>query len=316
MKKIIAALFAAFMLFSLCACTAEKKTVLNISGTEINSEIFTYYLDRVLRRPSDYGLADSPENNDIKSAVIDECKKYLAANTQFRDAGLSLSSADKVEISESVNNFWIRFENHYKEIGVSKQTLTKIFTSQKYSDVLFTETYDKGTDNAAAEKEIKDYFYNNYISFRTVCAYFTADDGITPMTQIEKTGLISSFEGFVQSAGGSTDKFAEAVSSAGYSLSNSVLLKKGSDGYPDGFFEKVYAQADNTIQIIVYDECVFAVVKENLKEKGDSVYVNYRTSCITDLYSADSDRKTEEYIAAMTVEEKGGTINRLIKKMK
>lgn len=316
MKKIIAALIAVFMIFSFCACTADKKTVLVISDTEINSEIFTYYLDRVLRRPADYGLADSPENEDVKAAVINECKKYLAANTRFRDAGLSLSSAEKVEISESVNNFWIRFENHYKEIGVSKQTLTKIFTSQTYSDVLFTETYDKGTDNAAAEKEIQDYFYNNYIGFRTVCAYFTAADGVTPMTQIEKNDLISAFDGFVQTAGSDIQKFSETVINAGYSLSDTVLLKKGSDGYPDGFFEKVYAQADNTIQIIVYDECVFAVVKENLKEKGDSVYVNYRTACIADLYSADSDRKTEEYIATMTVEEKGGAVNRLIKKMK
>lgn len=316
MKKILAALLAVFMIFSLCSCGQSKKTVLTISGSEIDSEIFTYYLDKVISRPTDYGLTDNPDDKDVKAAVITECKKYLAANTEFRDAGLSLSSAEKVEISQTVNDFWVRFENHYKEIGVSKQTLNKIFTSDAYSDAIFNETYDKGTGNAAAEKKIQDYFYNNYISFRTVCAYFTAADGATPMTQIEKNELLAAFEGYVQTSGNDVDSFSEAVNNAGYPLSNSILLKKGSDGYPDGFFEKVYAQTDNTVQLIVYDECIFAVVKENLKGKGESVYANYRSSCINDLYSADADMKTEEYIATLTVEESGSAADRLIDKIR
>ncbi len=315
MKKAVAALLAVMIIFSFCACAGAKKTVLTISGAEIDNEIFTYYADKVIHRPTDYGLTENPIDSDVKNAAIDECKKYLAVNTEFRDAGLSLSSAEKTEISQTVNDFWVRFENHYKEIGVSKQTLTKIITSQSYGDALFAETYDKGTGNAAAEKEIQDYFYNNYISFRTVCAYFTAADGVTPLTQAEKNDLLAAFDGFVASSGADTEKFAETVNNAGYPLSNSILLKKGSDGYPDGFYEKVYAQTDGTIQIIVYDECVFAVVKENLKSKGEGVYANYRSSCISDLYSEESDAETNEYISTLTVEEKGNTLDRIIDKL-
>ncbi len=315
MKRFVAALLAVFIIFSLCSCAREKKTVLTISGTTIDSEIFTYYADKVIQRPTDYGLTENPIDSDVKAAAINECKKYLAANTKFRDAGLVLSSSQKTEISQTVNNFWLRFENHYKEIGVSKQTLTKIFTSDAYGDKLFSETYDKGTDNAATEKVIQDYFYNNYISFRTVCAYFTAADGITPLTQAEKNDLLAAFDGYVKTAGVDTEKFAETVNNAGYPLSNSILLKKGSDGYPDGFYEKVYAQADNTVQLIVYDECIFAVIKENLRSKGEGVYSNYRSSCISDLYSAQSDAETEEYIATLTVEENGSSLDRIIDKL-
>lgn len=315
MKKLSAALLAVLMIFSFCACSAQKKTVLIISGTEINNEIFTYYADKVIRRPTDYGLTENPVDSDVKEATINECKKYLAANTEFREAGLSLSSSQKTEISQTVNDFWVRFENHYKKIGVSKQTLTKIITSTTYKDAIFTETYDKGMGDAAAETEIRDYFYNNYISFRTVCVYFTSADGTTPLTQAEKNDLLASFDGYSKTAGADTAKFAETVNNAGYTMSNSILLKKGSDGYPDGFYEKVYAQADDTVQIIVYDECVFAVIKENLKDKGESVYANYRSSCISDLYSAQSDAKTEEYISNLTVEEKGSTADRIIDKL-
>lgn len=313
MKKFAAALLAVMIIFSLCSCVQNNDTVLVISDTEISREIFTYFLDKVVQRPASYNLPENPLKEDLKEAAITECKQYLLANTEFRNRGLSLSSAKKVEISQTVNDFWVRFENHYNKIGVSKQTLTKILTAQAYEDVLFTAEYDKGTENTQAEAVIQNYFYENYLCFRTVCAYFTSADGSTPMTQMEKSQLISSFNLFTQNPGADISAFIETVQNAGYTLSDSVLLKKGSEGYPDGFFEKVYAQSDNSVQIIVYDECVFAVWKENLKDKGESVYSSYRSSCISDLYSEQSEAKKIEYIKKLTVKENGGKIDRIIK---
>ena len=312
MKKIIAALLAVLLLFSLASCTSSKKTALVISGTEIDSEIFTYYLDKIIHRPADYGLAENPERKLLRQTAIDECKKYVAVNTSFRDKGLSLSAADKVEISDNVNYFWVRFEKHYDEIGVSKQTLTKIMTCNAYEDAIFTATYDRGIENAAAEKELTDYFYSNYVSFRTVCAYFTAPDG-TPMSQADKIALVESFGTLARNTAVDAQEFSETVTAAGYTLSDSIILKKNSDGYPSGFFEKVYAQANGTVQILEYDECVFAVMKENLEAKGEAVYVNYRTSCINDLYSDASEDEIKNYMETLTVEEKNA--DRIINKM-
>ena len=316
MKKIAAALLAALMLLLLCSCSGGKQTVLTVSGAEIDSEIFTYYLDKVIQRPTDYGLTNNPQKDELRQAAVNECGKYLYANTEFRNRGLSLSAAEKVEISERVNDLWVRFENHYEDIKVSKQTLTKIQTSQAYGDAIFTSVYDKGAGDAAAEKELQDYFYSNYVCFRTVCAYFTSADGSSPMTQLEKNELLASFDALKNNNDKEAGAFAETVQAAGYTLSDSVLLKKGAEGYPAGFFEKVYSQATDTVQIIVYDECVFAVFKEDLKAKGESVYVNYRSSCISDLYSEQASREIEEYIASLQVEEKSGRIDRIIKRLK
>ena len=303
MKRFAAFFAAVIIIFSLSSCSNKKKTALVIAGTEINSEIFTYYLDKVYQAPQDYGLAENPPDKELKQAVINECKKYLAANTSFRDKGLTLTASEKVEISQAVNNYWIRFENHCKKIGVSKQTLTKILTSQAYGDALFAAEYDKGAGDAESEKVLQDYFYENYISFRTVCAYYTAADG-SPMTQLEKTQLLSSIDTLAEGAGTDVDEFAQAAQSAGFSLSGSVLLKKGADTYPHGFYEKVSEQEDNTVQVITYDECVFIVWKENLRDKGDSVYVNYRSACISDLYYEDYQAELNEYLDTLTVEEK------------
>ncbi len=312
MKKMVSAVLAVLILLLFTACGMSKKTVLVISGTEIDNEIFTYYLDKVIHRPSDYGLAENPEKKVVKQTAVDECKKYIAVNTSFRDKGLSLSAADKVEISDNVNYFWSRFENHYNEIGVSKQTLTKIMTADAYEDAIFTATYDRGIENAAAEKELTDYFYSNYVSFRTVCAYFTAPDG-SVMSQADKIALVEAFKTLGQNTAVETEKFSETVTAAGYTLSDTIILKKNSDGYPAGFFEKVYSQANGTVQILEYDECVFAVLKESLEDKGEEVYVNYRTSCINDLYSDASENEFEAYIETLTVDEKG--VDRIVNKM-
>jgi len=313
MKRFAALFFAVIMIFSLSACSGQKKTALEIAGTEINGEIFTYYLDKVKQAPSDYGLNQNPLKKDLKAAAINECKKYLAANTGFSEKGLKLTSSEKVEISQTVNNYWIRFENHYKEIGVSKPTLTKIFTSNAYKDALFAAEYDKGTGNAEAEAVLQDYFYSNYISFRTVCAYYTTVDG-SPMTQLEKTQLMTAINNLAANAGTDIEKFAEATRAAGYSLSDSVILKKGAGTYPEGFYEKVSGQENDTVQVIVYDECVFIVWKESLKDKGESVYYSYRSACINDLYYEEYQNTLNEYLETFDVKEKG-LANRLVNKI-
>ncbi len=314
MKKIISAALAVIIMLSLCSCSKKTETALVISGTEISTEVFAYYLDKVLHRPADYGLTEESSEKDFKLAAIDECKKYVAVSTEFRNIGLSLSASDKVSISDDVNNLWVRFSNHYNEIGISKQTLTKILTAEAYEDAIFTATYDRGISNKAAEKELTDYFYSNYVCFRTVCAYFTSADGMTEMTQLEKNELAGTFEKMKNNAGDSVQKFSDTVTAAGYTLSDSILLKKGSDGYPEGFFEKVSEQKDGTVSIITESDCIFAVWKENLKEKGESVYSSYRSSCISDLYSSDSQKKTDEIISSLDVEEKRA-VDRIVNKM-
>ena len=155
MKKIIAALIAAVMMFSVSGCSSAPKTALTIEGTALNSEIFAYYLDKVTASPESYGLGKDASEKEFKDAAVKECKRYIAVNTDFVNSGRPLTSAQKVEISERVNNIWMRSENHYNSIGVTKQTLTKIVTAGKYEEAVFTALYDKGVGDVAAEKTIR-----------------------------------------------------------------------------------------------------------------------------------------------------------------
>lgn len=314
MKKLFAALLAAAMLLLLGACSDKKTWALKIEGTEIGSEIYAYYLDRVIAAPERYGLKNNASANELKKAAVDECKRYIAVNTDFRNSGNTLTSAQKFEISENVNNIWLRSENHYNEIGVSKQTLNKIVTSEKYEEAVFTALYDKGTGNASAEKKIQDYFYTNYVSFRTVCVYFTNSNG-EPLSALEKSDMLAVFDQLATTKSSTPEAFTQGFLDEGYSASGTVILKKNSDGYPDGFFDAVYNQPDATVQIIVYDDCVFAVYKENLRSKSESVYAAYRSVCINDIYSAENEERINLIASDLKVEENDKEIDKIYKKV-
>ena len=314
MKRIIGALLTVVLLLSVSACSDKNGFALKIEGTEIGREVFAYFLDRVVAAPESYGLKKNASEGELKKAAVNECKRYIAINTEFRNGGNSLTSAQKTEISEKVNNIWLRSENHYNKIGVSRQTLTKIVTAEKYEEAVFTSLYDKGTQNTAAEQKIQNYFYENYVSFRTVCVYFTSANG-EPMTQLEKNEMLTVFEGFATSKASTPEAFTQGFLDEGYSASDTVILKKSSDGYPEGFFDKVYSQTDATVQIIIYDDCVFAVYKENLKDKGESVYAAYRSVCINDLYADENEERINKIVADLSVEENEKVINDVYKKI-
>ncbi len=318
MKKLISVFLAAIMIFSLASCSATPKnqTALTVEGTDINSEIFAYFLSKVSARPADYSLDSDASKDEICDAAIRACKIYLITNTLFSEMKLSLSSVEKAAISEKVNNLWFTGKDHYESIGVSKQTLLKVITCEEYEDAVFTAKYDAGTDNASAEHEVKNYFYSNYLSFLAVCAYFTADDGITPLSQLEKTELITNFES-LSNALTTSEKFSEKVEAIGFSASSSIILKKGSDGYPEGFYEKVAAQDELSVQVITFDDCIFAVFKEDLAEKGDGLYAEYRSACISDLYYDEYEQLILNRLDGMKVKENPEVIeeicNRIIK---
>lgn len=300
-KRIALVLLTLGMLPALCACGEKKETVLVVSGAALDREIYTYFLDRVSARPTAYGLEAQPSDAALLEAVTTQCKRYVANNTRFRDAGLRLSASEKAEIAQQVNNLWLRSEPHYRAIGVSKQTLTKAVTAESNAEALFTATYDKGVTDQSGEAELLKYFYSHYISFRTVVAYYTAADG-SPLTQLQKNTIKAAFDTMAANAGTTVDSFRDAANAAGYGLSETILLKQGADGYPDGFYDAVAAQTAGTVRVLDYEDCVFAVLKEDLESKDESVYAGYRSACVNELYADRAAQAMDAFLAGLTVE--------------
>ena len=304
MKKIISLFLAAVtvsLLFTGCVFD-RKKTALTVSGADVDEEIFNYYLDKVEQRPVDYGLTDGYSSAEAKDAARGQCVRYIAFNTCFAEQGLSLTVPEKVSIADNVNNFWLRGERHYKKIGVSKATLTKIFTCEAYKDAIFDHLYDKGTADEAAEGLIKSYFYSNYISFRNICAYFTGEEAGSRLTEQERMDLINAFTGIASASGTDSEGFTSACAAAGYVASDIMVLEKDSEGYPEGFFESVDMMDAGQVSVLEYDDCVFAVRKESLTDLGDGLYSSYRGTCIKEMYAAEWEEYIEDYVSSFKID--------------
>ena len=304
MKKFVSVfLIAVFALTAFSGCSFNrKKTAVVISGTEIDEEIYNFYLDRVSGRPSDYGLDAKASDRDKRDAAIKLCTKYIAFNTNFVNRGLSLTASEKVEIKDNVNSYWTINGKHYENIGVSRRTLSKIMTSEAYEKAIFNSVYDKGTDDKESEKKINKYFSENYIAFRNTCAYFTTSDK-SQITEQEKQNITDLFTRIAASSGKGTQEFSDACAQAGYSPSDVVIMGPTSEGYPDGFYDHVKTMSVDTVKVLLYSDVIFAVRKENISELGDGVYAVYRSECIKEMYAEEWNTAVEDYISQFTVDE-------------
>lgn len=308
MKKFISVLLLSVILlmtFSGCELNipGRKNTALVISGTEIDRGIYAYYLDKVMSRPGDYALADNAKESSrkTKNAVKELCKRYLAINTEFAGMGLQLTTPEKVEIADRVNNYWIRAEKHYRNIGVTKQTLTKVFTSEACEEAIFSHLYDKGTSNAEGEKKIQAFYKSEYCAFRSICAYFTDADGVS-ISEAEKQELIDRFGNIAAASGSGFEEFINQSENAGYTASGIIIISEDSDGYPSGFYNSVSSQPENTVKVIVYGDCIFLVRKESLSSLGDEVYSQYRTKCIEKMHTEEWQKTLDGYMSRFKVE--------------
>ncbi len=298
-------------------CTQKPKTVMEISGARVSEEIFTYYLDRIVAAPENYDLTEKSSEKEFTDEATYQCKKYVAANTLFARYKLTLTPAEKTEVAQTVNNLWIRYGNHYDKIGVSRSTLTKIQTANAYEDKLFAYLFDKGTDSEEGEKELKDYFYSNYVLYRAICGYFTATDltgAEIPMNEAQRAELVASFNAMKNqiNSGATLDSVAE---SAGLNAASATLLKSTDTGYPEGFFATTSAIEAGKCDIIEYNDTIFLIYKEDLKQFESAYYVNYRSTCLKDLYYENLRQSFDTEISGYTADINKSVLNAITDKI-
>lgn len=91
-----------------------------MNGVPVSEGVYNYYYD--IEKNSD----EDKSQQEISDAALSDVAAYVAVNSEFKNRALSLSSEDKNEISQNVNNYWHVFSVYYNTIGVSKQDLQKL----------------------------------------------------------------------------------------------------------------------------------------------------------------------------------------------
>lgn len=286
MKRLFAAVLAAVICLSFAACATEqapREYCATVSGAEVDSGIFAYWYGRVRDNPADYGLSEKPSRKEITAEAKNRTLRYVAVNTLFEHYGLSLSNSRKISVSNRVNSLWQSFGERYSSVGITREALSKVCTSEAYTEEILAHLYN--TEDENSEKKIRKYFSENYIVFRTASVYFTTTDATgteIPMNDVQKNEAIKGLKDTSTNIS-DLETLEKITSNAGYTVSDTILLKKGTAGYPDGFFEDVQSINAPSCKVLVYDNCAFLVWRFDSAAQ-DEQYASVRSDCVNALY--------------------------------
>lgn len=285
MKKAISLFLVTIIgMLSFTSCSGPAKVKVN--GAKIDNEVYAYFAD----------LHDGNEPQ-VKESI----SRYVTINSEFNNRNLSLSPAQKSELSSRVDDLWHLHGVYYQKADISKTTLYKIETSKLYEDVLLDYYYGQGGVEPVSEETIKKYFKANYIAISYATEYlFNIDEtgAMVPMTDTEKAVIINGF--------GKSETLVNTgtpIEGATNKEVHSALINSAYDGsFPSGFYKEVSTVKVGSASTVVLNDYAFLVQRIDVFDKTYNYYNSYRTQCLRKLKGDDFDKMVDRWSQSYIVE--------------
>ncbi len=280
--SVIMALCCLCSVFFFSSCSIlEKEAALTINGNKISNDVFTYFLDCATVE-----LGTDAPYDTLKNRAVELTGTYYKTNSLAHAYNISLSTAQKAAVSEKVNAYWGIYGNYYANIGITKETLTKVFTAESYRDALLLHYYDEGGIEEIPVSRIYANFKTNYIVFQAITGYFTETDlagNTVRLNQNDLETLVLKFQNMASmvNAGEQTmEEAAEYLSQSGYQSSvQTVVLHKDDKSYPEGFFDKVQGIETRYAAIIGSNDYIFLILRGDA-DVNSSYFLEKKTDII------------------------------------
>lgn len=294
---------------------SQGAMVMTVSGADVGSDLFAYYLTRILRAPTRYGLQQNPGREEVETEAIRLCTEYVAVNTAFQDAGLRLTGAYKKQIAENVSTQWSFYKNYYRDVGVSKQTLTKYETCEARRAQMVTYLYGKDGVQAVPDLEWDAYYAVNYVTFRSINGYLTQTDSNGKMKRLpddkvaEVENLFREMSAEVRN-GTSIEDVCRAHADSPYIFSSeaeTVTINRDTSNYPQEFFASVQKMNEDAVHVIETTDYIFLVVKQSAKL--DENLQAHRLSCLQKMCKESFDSYLSDRIAGFRVQKDASAVN-------
>lgn len=293
---LIIAILASSGIFSSCSVSVSG-VALTINNIEISNDVFTYFLDKATNE-----LDTNADENAVLTKAIHFTETYFKTNSLAKKCGVGLNTADKAKVSERVNAFWSVYGEYYTSIGVSKETLTKVFTADAYRNKLLVYFYGEGGEEEISVATMYAYFKMHYIVFQAINGYFTYmdDNGNTIVhspNEIEE--IVLKFQNMallINAKEKTMEEAADFLAASGYSSSAVTLVLNDKDtSYPPGFFEKVKATKARVATVIGTNEYIFLVLRGDAGVTSE-YYIEKKEEILTELVGDKIDVKIDSAI--------------------
>ena len=94
------------------------------------------------------------------------------------------------------------------------------------------------------------------------------------------------------------------------------FIKKDTDSYPEGFFEKVRELSVGSNTVLIMENYIFLVLRENPSEdEAKQYYERYRDDCLKSLRGDEFETIVAGYASELSVERNDRVINRAVKEV-
>lgn len=265
------------------ASIETKETALTVGNANVDSGVFAYFLDTQVKMNG----KNAGESDAIKAAEK-LCADYVKVNSEFKTRGLKLAGSDKANIASAVDEVWNLYGRYYEKIGVSKETVTKIKTSDAYKEMLISSVFGAGGDKEISEDKMKAYFNENYIFFKYMNASLSGDEEkdkeiIKQFNEVKSNiGKLDPDTEEEMTFADANKKYSEETGEPAASL-DVESLKKGSDAFPAKFFEDVSSMDVDDYKVLSYENDIFLVQKVD----GSSEFKEYKSSILDTMTNTD-----------------------------
>lgn len=238
-KRILCAAIVAVMMLSmmLAGCSAPKLIIggtPDVAGTVADKEIstgeylaylyntfYTMYYDQGLYYYEYYGMDPWTQQftyGEGDDAVEVELSEYITMQTQdtivrqealtqmMAEYGISWIEDEEKEIDEELSEM---SENNFIDIGFTNEKFITVYKNLYLNErSAFFGLYGEGGDREVTEEELREYFDENYLSYKTITVALLDEDG-EELDEDAKKKITDELNGYLEQY--NTDKDFEKV---------------------------------------------------------------------------------------------------------
>ncbi len=302
MKKLIALLSAALILFSFASCGKEEYP-LTFENHVVTQGLYNYYK----------AATSSEKRENAEEAARQYCREYLAAIKLMEKEKITLGSEYKRLAAENTENIWGLFADYYNGIGVTKQDITRVQTHESRLLQLLDHFYGATGKEPVKEIDLKERFVDMYVGFKAIEGSLTRtnDKGetvsLTEKEIKETEKLFSSMAKQINEGTATIDELnTEYNDSLGIIVTSplSVLLTKDKDPmYDDSFFTDVSSISHGKARVIKSGDSIYVIERQTIATDDEDAFMNYRSEVLKDMRMGKIEKKIKNLIEKMDIKE-------------
>ncbi len=213
-KKLVAVLLVAVMVFSICGCHKKNEIAVTIGDYEYTSayylcalinayqdgqaEVYQTLTEEEQTTEVDYfskKIGDKTFTDWVKDRAIEILKTVSYYKSACKNAKVEIDKDTKTASEYYASMIWQSYSNIFESNGVSQATFTKFFvdgapsqltdyalyytvgigTPNDYEELYFQHLYGKDGDKEISSKKVKKELYNNYLIADVLEVTFTEE---------------------------------------------------------------------------------------------------------------------------------------------